>query len=215
MAEADILNLSEEIDKVLLAGADVIHLDMSEGQDFAIQFRPNFVTILREYAQGASIGVELGALKDESDIDALVDAAVDYILLRPPAVGDVSSAMKMIKFCGCKIGLSLNGESDIERYSELFDQLDFICVSVNEAVAAESGISYEDIRGVSLAENLITKAQHDCDIWVSGGVTSMNIPVLMKLGATGFIVGRSLFKNQDYYTMVAGLKKAIRSSATV
>lgn len=37
----------------------------------------------------------------------------------------------------------------------------------------------------------------------------------MKLGVTGFIVGRSLFQNQDYYTMVAGLKKAIRSSATV
>ena len=63
--------------------------------------------------------------------------------------------------------------------------------------------------------NLINKAQHDCDIWVAGGVTSKNIPALMKLGVTGFIVGRSLFQNQDYYTMVAGLKKAIRSSATV
>lgn len=63
--------------------------------------------------------------------------------------------------------------------------------------------------------NLINKAQHNCDIWVAGGVTSKNIPALMKLGVTGFIVGRSLFQNQDYYTMVAGLKKAIRSSATV
>lgn len=61
IAEADLLNLADEIDQVLLAGVDVIHLDVTDDQNFAVEFRPPFGKLLREYVLRASISAPLEA----------------------------------------------------------------------------------------------------------------------------------------------------------
>ena len=213
IAEGDLLNLSDEIDRTLLAGADVIHLDVLNDQGRSVEFRPSFVNVIREHAKKSIVSVELGAVIDKSNIKALAEESVDYISFSPAVVDDISSAAKMIKDCGCKAGLSFDFEGDMEKYSTFFDQFDFVNISLCKAEANDGNLSGKDLAKVSFAKNIIDKVHGDLSIWVAGEITSKNISVLLELGVTGFIIGRSLFQSQDYYTMIAGLKKVIRSYA--
>lgn len=211
IAEADVLNLANEIDQVLLAGSDAIHLDIASSQKLAVRFGLSFGKILREHVRQSLISVDIKTATEPADLRALVETGVDYISFRPEVVDDASSVIKMIKAYGCKIGLSLDTDSKIKKYSVLFEKIDFITVYLDEHSTTDSYISSTDLEKISYIRGVATKKQSNLCICVAGRITPENVSALVRRDVKRFVIGRSLFDSQDYYTTISELKMAIRS----
>lgn len=211
IAEADSFNLANEIDQALLAGSDIIHLDVANGQKLAIKFGLSFGKVLREHVRNSFLSVEIKIATDHSDILVLAEAGVDYISFRPEVMDDAESIIKTIKTYGSKAGISLDIESEIETHSMLFDQLDFITLSLDEETTTDSCISRADLDRISHVRDMLIEHQSGLSICVAGRITPENVSALVWLGVKRFIIGQTLFESSDYYTTIARLKMTIKS----
>lgn len=211
IAEADYLNLANEIDQVLLAGSDVIHLDIANSQKLAVQFGLSFGNVLREYIKKSLISVDVKAAIDHSDLHNLVEAGIDYISFRPEILDNASATIEMMKANGCEVGLTLDADSEVNKYSVLLEQLDFITIYLDERSATGSCISSEDLERVSYIRGIVTERQSDLSICVAGRITPENVSALVRLDVKRFVIGQTLFESHDYYTTISKLKMAIRS----
>ena len=166
---------------------------------------------MHEHVRKSLISIDIKTATEPSDLRALVETGVDYISFRPEVVDDASSVIKMIKAYDSKIGLSLDVNSGIKKYSVLFDQIDFITIYLDERSTTDSCISSTDLEKISYIRGIVTERQSDLSICVAGRITPENVSALVRLDVKRFIIGQTLFESHDYYTTISRLKMAIKS----
>ena len=106
---ADFARLGEEVDKVLAAGADVVHFDVMDNHYVPnLTIGPMVCKALRNHGIKAPIDVHLMVSPVDRLIGDFAEAGASIITFHPDASTHVDRSLQMIRDAGCKAGLVLN-----------------------------------------------------------------------------------------------------------
>src|SRR5690554_801465 len=207
---ADFARLGEEVEKVLAAGADVVHFDVMDNHYVPnLTIGPMVCKALRDYGITAPIDVHLMVSPVDDLITQFAEAGASYITFHPEASLHVDRSLQLIKSLGCKAGLVFNPATSLDAARYVMDKLDMILLmSVNPGYDGQSFIpkTLDKIREV---RKLIDDSGLDIRLEVDGGVKVDNIAEIAAAGADTFVAGSAIFNAPDYKQAIDQMRQQL------
>lgn len=210
---ADFANLAVEVNRVLAAGADWIHVDVMDGHFVPnLSMGPVVVEALRKQFT-CPLDVHLMVDRPENWIDSFVAAGASRISVHVEATPHLHRTLGLIRNAGLATGVALNpatGWGGLEHVLEMVDMV--LLMTVNPGFGGQSFLPamVDKVRAARVWLNSI--GQGEMDIEVDGGVGETNIADLAAAGANVFVAGSSIFGAQNVTTAIHGLREQITST---
>lgn len=196
---ADFARLGEEVEKVLQAGADWIHVDVMDNHYVPnLTMGPLVCKALRNYGIKAPLDVHLMIEPVDAIIPAFVEAGASMITFHPEASKHVDRTIDLIKKLGCQVGLAFNPATRLDYLDYTLSQLDLILLmTVNPGFGGQSFIPGM-LDKIKKTRALIDQSGREVYLAIDGGVSEKNIADIAKAGANVFVAGSAIFGQKDY-----------------
>ena len=195
---ADYADLKNEIIRLDEAGADMIHLDVMDGNFVPnLTFGPGVVKAIRPYTK-LPFDVHLMVSNPAVMIPWFANAGADIITIHSEACTHLDRALATIRSLGLKAGVSLNPSTPEEVLKYVLDKLDLVLImSVNPGFGGQSFID-------SQVKELI--GDRDIKIEIDGGINPMTGSEAVAAGADILVAGTAVFDGGDYRKNILALR---------
>ncbi|ENW08980.1 ribulose-phosphate 3-epimerase [Acinetobacter beijerinckii] len=200
---ADFARLGEDVEKVLAAGADVVHFDVMDNHYVPnLTFGAGICKTLKNYGIKAPIDVHLMVSPVDRMIGDFLDAGADIITFHPEATDHIDRSLQLIKSGGAKAGLVFNPATPLHHLDYVLDKVDqILLMSVNPGFGGQKFIPMT-LEKLRQARKIIDASGRDIRLEVDGGVGPANIREIAEAGADMFVAGSAIFGQPDYKTVI-------------
>ena len=207
---ADFAKLGEEVDNVLVAGADIVHFDVMDNHYVPnLTIGPLVCEALRSHGVTAPIDVHLMVKPVDRIIPDFAKAGASYITFHPEASEHIDRTIGLIKENGCKAGLVFNPATSLHYLEHVIDQLDMILLmSVNPGFGGQSFIA-SSLEKLRIVRKLIDEKGLSTRLEVDGGVKVDNIQEIAAAGADTFVAGSAIFNTENYKLTIDKMRKKL------
>lgn len=207
---ADFARLGEEVEAVLKAGADWVHVDVMDNHYVPnLTVGPLVCRSLRKYGITAPLDVHLMVRPVDVLITPFAEAGATLLTFHPEASKDNHKTIELIKSAGCQVGVALNPETPISLLEPLLASVDMVLImSVQPGFAGQSLIP-STLTKLKAVKKLIVERNLAVRLEVDGGVTVQNIATLAKAGADVFVAGTAIFSADLYVSAIAELRRVL------
>ena len=204
---ADFARLGEDVDKVLAAGADMVHFDVMDNHYVPnLTIGPMVCKALRKYGVTAPIDVHLMVRPVDRLIGDFIEAGASIITFHPDASDHVDRSLALIKAGGCKAGLVFNPAAPLHHLDYVMDKIDMILLmSVNPGFGGQSFIP-STLQKLRETRARITASGLPIRLEVDGGVGVGNILEIAEAGADTFVAGSAIFNAPDYAGVIRQMR---------
>lgn len=211
---ADFARLGEDVERVLAAGADVVHFDVMDNHYVPnLTIGPMVCSALRKYGITAPIDVHLMVRPVDRLIGDFAEAGASYITFHPEASDHVDRSLQLIKDAGCQAGLVFNPASSLDVLKYVIDKIDMVLLmSVNPGFGGQKFIpgTLDKLRE---ARALIDASGRDIRLEIDGGVNANNIGEIARAGADTFVAGSAIFNAPDYAEVISQMRAELAQVA--
>jgi len=207
---ADFARLGEQVQAVVDAGADLIHVDVMDNHYVPnLTFGPVVVKALRNYGIKTPMDVHLMVEPVDALIGMFAKAGATYITFHPEASKHVDRSLALIKESGCKAGLVFNPATPLAMLAHVIDKIDMILLmSVNPGFGGQQFIP-SVMEKIRVARQIIDASGRAIRLQVDGGIKVDNIGEIARAGADTFVAGSAIFDSSDFAGTISQMRAAI------
>jgi ribulose-phosphate 3-epimerase len=205
---ADFGHLAADLQKVIAAGADWLHLDIMDGQFVDnISFGPALVKLARGLTT-LPLDVHLMIQRADHYVPRFIEAGASSITVHvePEAKHDVAETLRLLRARGCRAGLTLNPSTPFAMVEPHLPNVDLVLIMTVHPGFGGQPFRPEMMEKVQRARELRDSLGAHYDIEVDGGINAETARLSIKNGANVLVAGSSIFKAADYADAIRDLR---------
>ncbi len=208
---ADFARLGEEVERVLAAGADMVHFDVMDNHYVPnLTIGPLVCEALRKHGVTAPIDVHLMIRPVDRIVPDFAKAGATYITFHPEASEHLDRTIELIRENGCRPGLVFNPATPLVWLDHVMDRIDMILLmSVNPGFGGQKFIPGV-LKKLETARSRIVASGRDIRLEIDGGVKTDNVAAIARAGADTFVAGSAIFGSADYAATIKAMRAEIK-----
>lgn len=191
---ADILNMGHDVQRMVDAGADWIHLDVMDAHFVPnLSYGPALVDMLHERFPDTPIDVHLMMDNPQYYIDTFCRAGAAVITIHAELHADIQDMLRRIRAHGVMAGIALRPGTPVEAIRELLPMTDMVTI-----MTVEPGFGGQKFQpGMMAKMTELRKMGYVGLIEADGGLNTSNLPVLREHGLDVAVMGTAMFRSED------------------
>ena len=202
----DLSRLSDEVNSIESAGADMVHLDVMDGAFVTnISFGLPVISSLRKNSN-MFFDVHLMIDRPERYIERFIEAGADLVTFHYEACEDSLAAVKLIRSHGKKAGVSIKPGTPVQSVYPLLDNCDLILIMTGEPGYGGQAFMPEMLPKISALRAEIERRGLNVDIQVDGGINAETGKLVREAGANNLVAGSYVFKAKDRRAAIDSLR---------
>lgn len=199
-------DMGNEVKSLKAVGADWVHVDVMDGV-----FVPNLTfgfKMIKDVRPLSDLffDVHLMITNPKRYVERFIQSGANLVSFHYEAEEDIDGTLDIIKSVGCKCGLAINPDTDVDVIVPYINKLDLILImSVFPGFGGQKFID-GSLERIGRAKELRDKYAPNALVEVDGGVNIANAKGIIAAGADVMVAGNAVFGASDRAVAIKQLR---------